>query len=103
MSRFALPADRVIDRRAFIGARWRPADRPARWIAIVGAQCLSQRGVTCRVCADHCGAGAIRFRPMRGGIAVPIVDAATCTGCGACRAPCPAAAIALGMETAPCV
>ncbi|MBL8483559.1 MAG: 4Fe-4S binding protein, partial [Rhodocyclaceae bacterium] len=37
----------------------------------------------------------IRFRPQRGGIFTPTLDAAACSGCGACYAGCPVAAISL--------
>lgn len=63
------------------------------WRASAGAECLSVNGVQCRACQDHCDAGAIRFRPMTGGRARPEFDAAACTGCGACTAPCPVDAI----------
>lgn len=61
--------------------------------------CLSLRGVLCRICGEHCEARAIRFRPSPGGRAQPLIDAARCTGCGACRAICPERAVAL-IETA---
>lgn len=95
-------ADHALSRRAFIGARWRSASSGTQSALTIGPSCLSNQGIACRVCAEHCGAGAIHFRPMRGGIAAPIVDAAACTGCGDCQAACPAAAIALGAGTASC-
>ncbi|MCB1906791.1 MAG: ferredoxin-type protein NapF [Rhodocyclaceae bacterium] len=61
--------------------------------ARIGATCLAIRGVECRICGDHCEAGAIRFRPARGGIRLPEIVPDACTGCGACFAPCPEAAI----------
>ncbi|CAL96560.1 ferredoxin-type protein NapF [Azoarcus olearius] len=65
----------------------------------LGASCIAQHGVECRVCGEACGAGAIRFRPRAGGVALPEVEAARCTGCGACVAPCPVRAISLQMNT----
>lgn len=64
--------------------------------AEVAANCLASRGVECRVCEDPCDAAAIRFSPRLGGPPLPAIDAALCTGCGACVAPCPAGAIAVG-------
>lgn len=63
--------------------------------AFVGDSCLSVQGVMCRTCEDHCDEAAIRFRPMTGGRAQPIIDLEDCTGCGACVAPCPADALTL--------
>ena len=65
------------------------------WRATASDGCLSSLGTGCRICEDHCDAGAIRFRPMPGGRARPGFDPDTCTGCGACVAPCPVGAIAL--------
>lgn len=55
--------------------------------------CIARQGVECRVCGEACGEAAIRFRPRIGGAALPVIEAERCTGCGACVAPCPAAAI----------
>lgn len=63
--------------------------------AAIGDACLARSGVECRVCGEACDEAAIRFRPTRGGVAQPQLDAARCTGCGACYAPCPVEAIAL--------
>lgn len=71
---------------------------PWRLKAVIGDACLARRGVECRVCGEVCGAAAIRFRPSRGGVAQPQFDAACCTGCGGCLAPCPAGAIAMKNE-----
>ena len=59
----------------------------------IAATCLPLQGVECRVCGEACDAGAIRFRPRVGGAALPEVDNAACSGCGACIAPCPVTAI----------
>lgn len=62
--------------------------------------CFSQQGIACRACEDHCDESAIRFRLMTGGRSAPQIDIDTCTGCGACVAPCPANAITLGRPAA---
>jgi len=49
--------------------------------------------VVCRTCGEQCETGAIRFHIGARGVATPTLDAAQCTGCGACIAPCPSAAI----------
>jgi ferredoxin-type protein NapF len=55
----------------------------------------------CQTCKDACGDGAIRFVYAAGRIPEPQVDLDRCTGCGACVAPCPAAAIEIhGHEAA---
>lgn len=63
--------------------------------ARIAESCLPRRGVECRICGDHCPVAAIRFSPRLGGPPVAEVDAATCTGCGACVAPCPVNAISI--------
>lgn len=63
--------------------------------AQVASTCLAQRGVECRICGDHCTVTAIRFSPRLGGPPVAEIDPATCTGCGACVAPCPVNAISI--------
>lgn len=70
---------------------------PLPWAiqAAISDPCLTRAGVECRVCGDFCDPRAIRFPPRAGGVAVPEVDAAACTGCGACLAPCPAGAVTL--------
>ncbi|MBE2257392.1 MAG: ferredoxin-type protein NapF [Candidatus Accumulibacter sp.] len=71
------------------------ADGQAPWSAraVIGERCLAAQQVECRICGDHCEAAAIRFVARLGGIAAPLVDAARCSGCGACLAPCPTRAI----------
>ncbi|ENO78397.1 ferredoxin-type protein NapF [Thauera sp. 63] len=73
----------------------RPAEGDAPWSfkASIGQACLAAAGVECRVCGETCPAGAIRFRPRIGGVALPQLEAEACTGCGACFAPCPTRAI----------
>lgn len=63
--------------------------------ASIGEDCLAVQRVECRVCGEQCEAGAIRFQPQAGGVALPTVDKAQCTGCGACVASCPTRAISV--------
>ncbi|MGQ9365531.1 ferredoxin-type protein NapF [Azospirillum sp. ST 5-10] len=77
----------ALDRRGG-GAPW-------RLTAAVGPRCLAVASVECRVCGEHCPAGAIRFRPLGRGRWLPDIDGAACTGCGACVGPCPTGAVAL--------
>lgn len=71
-------------------------DRPP-WAlkASIAAGCLALNRVVCSVCAERCEVRAIRFRPALGAAPTPTIDAATCTGCGACVAACPVSAISL--------
>ncbi len=81
------------------GALERPAEAadtpPWQSELVIGASCLDRRGIVCRACGDHCDEGAIRFRPLPGGLAEPLVAQELCSGCGACVAPCPIEAIAV--------
>lgn len=71
--------------------------QPSPWTARarIGTPCVALHGVVCRSCQDACPEGAIRFRPRHGAVARPEIALASCTGCGACVAPCPADAIAV--------
>ena len=60
--------------------------------------CLASQGVHCRSCEDYCEPQAIRFPARAGGVPQPVLETATCTGCGACVAPCPPRAIAVGVS-----
>lgn len=73
-------------------------DPPWLLKAHVLPECLAFAQVVCRTCGEHCPVGAIRFPPVVGGVAHPLVNTATCTGCGACYAPCPKQAIRLVEE-----
>ncbi len=79
------------------GALLRGEDHASAWTikARIAESCLPRRGVECRICGDHCAAAAIRFSPRLGGPPAAEVDFDSCTGCGACVAPCPVAAISL--------
>lgn len=62
--------------------------------ARVDDRCLALNGVHCQACRDACPTQAIRF-PLRPGVPGPVVDDPTCTGCGACVAPCPVDALSV--------
>jgi len=68
--------------------------RPWRIDIDVSDACMSAQGVVCRVCPEHCDAGAIRFLTPAA-IGYPEIDEQKCTGCGACVAPCPTRAISI--------
>lgn len=57
--------------------------------------CIAFQGVECRACSDPCEPRAIRMRPRVGGVALPDIDLPSCTGCGACYAPCPVQALSI--------
>lgn len=69
----------------------------APWLlkARIALSCLALKQVVCRSCGESCPTGAIHFRLAAGSIAKPELDAATCTGCGACVSPCPVAAVTI--------
>ncbi len=71
------------------------------WRVDVDDKCLSVQGVSCRACEDHCDAQAIQFQLMTGGRAQPMISFDTCTGCGACVAPCPANALSMHLPQPP--
>jgi ferredoxin-type protein NapF len=72
-------------------------------VAAIAASCLSLNGTSCRICAEHCEVGAIRFRLELGGRARPSVGE-SCDGCAACLPVCPVGAVFLiaKPEAAPC-
>lgn len=72
-----------------------PGQAPWHVLARIGGGCIAQDGVECRVCGECCDAGAIRFRPRAGGVALPELDAGACSGCGACISTCPTQAISM--------
>lgn len=69
------------------------ARHPWTWGAHIGAACLAQQQVECRVCGEFCDHQAIRFKPQLGGISTPVVQLSSCTGCGHCVSKCPTQAI----------
>ncbi|MBF6022471.1 ferredoxin-type protein NapF [Lysobacter niastensis] len=67
---------------------------PWELLAEAGDACLPRHGVVCSSCRDVCPEQAITFLVMTA-VPAPAVDAARCTGCGACVGICPVAAISL--------
>ena len=94
-----------LSRRRFFGIRGQSAPAPEEprvpQVAVVGDACLPRRGIDCRVCGETCESSAIRFAPRLGGPPLPLIDAAACTGCADCLAPCPADAITLRPAAPP--
>ncbi len=88
---------RVCARGALDAAALAAGRRPWALAARIGEACLSAAGVVCRVCGEQCEAGAIRFRLAPGGRSRPEVGPG-CTGCGACVAPCPVAAVGMTAD-----
>ena len=78
-------------RRALLTGRRPPPVQTAPTVAgaVIGAGCLTARGVACWNCAEACGEGAIRLTPTLGGPSRPSIDSERCTGCGECVVPCP--------------
>ena len=71
---------------------------PWRLKADINARCLSLNAVICRACGETCGERAIRFELHPGGVATPILDKDSCTGCGDCFAVCPAKAVEISSN-----
>nr|WP_211112651.1 ferredoxin-type protein NapF [Azospirillum sp. SYSU D00513] len=69
--------------------------RPWSHVAAVADTCLSAQRVFCRSCGEACPESAIRFALARGGVAQALVDASSCTGCGACVSACPSNSITM--------
>jgi ferredoxin-type protein NapF len=86
--------------RACQSGALRPAEQQPPWQlrAQIGGQCLQEKGTECRICGDYCEPRAIRFLPRPEGSSQLLFDTAACTGCGACQAPCPAAAISVQAQ-----
>ncbi|WP_428604968.1 ferredoxin-type protein NapF [Sedimenticola sp.] len=68
---------------------------PWKILALIQSTCLSLNAVICRSCAEACDERAIRFQLEVGGVAKPLLDSDSCTGCGACFAVCPIRAVTL--------
>lgn len=75
-------------------------DRRMGHVMQISAGCLVHAGIACMSCRDACPEQAIAMQPRIGAPFLPRIDAAACTGCGACSATCPAEAIpAVKRET----
>ena len=82
------------------GALARDADAaPWHRSVVIDIRCLAKNKVVCRSCAEACETNAINFQPTLGGVALPQVSDALCSGCGACVAICPSEAIQVGTRT----
>lgn len=68
-------------------------------VVSISPACLSLNSVVCRTCGEHCDTRAIRFLLQSGAVAMPNIDAASCTGCGACVGVCPVNAIRVQNKT----
>lgn len=70
-------------------------EQPWTLVAGIGDACLLRKGVSCRSCTDMCDERALRFDLRAGPVGAIEVNAASCTGCGACVSTCPTDAITL--------
>lgn len=94
-----------LSRRALLGGRPRYGADPGPRVATLSGNCLAVAGVACGICADPCEPRALRIKPQLGGRALPLIDAAACTGCGDCLPICPVGSLSLApapQETNPC-
>jgi len=75
--------------------------KAAPWIhkARVTEKCLNYQEVLCRSCGDRCPEHAIVFRPRIGGKISLEIELDSCSGCGACAAPCPVQAIVMATPS----
>lgn len=72
------------------------ADKPWQISAAIDTnKCIAYQGVECRSCYDPCENRAITMSPRPGGISIPRVETASCSGCGACVSVCPVSAISM--------
>ena len=46
-------------------------------------------GTDCGACSEHCPTKAVKMRPFRKTLLLPVVDPDICVGCGACEYACP--------------
>ena len=46
-------------------------------------------GTDCGACSEHCPTKAVKMRPYRRTLLLPVVDPDICVGCGACEYACP--------------
>ena len=71
------------------------AARPWNQKIFIAASCLASQGTACRACSDRCPSSAIHFRQLAASSTVPMLEQASCNGCGACISACPVDAIDL--------
>lgn len=69
------------------------SESPWQLKANINDKCLAQQNVECRSCGETCDTMAIQFRLQLNKVAQPVITSDDCTGCGACVAVCPTAAI----------
>lgn len=98
----------LLSRRAFLTGSHRQEITPvpgtaanAGVVAAVSGVCLAARGIACGSCVDPCAPRALLLKPLLGGRALPVIDAAACTGCGDCLSVCPVGALALVPAASP--
>lgn len=68
-------------------------ERPWHYQARIKQDCLTYKGIECRVCQDNCDVSAITFRLSAGRVAQPHINLELCNGCGACVKGCPTKAV----------
>lgn len=66
---------------------------PWDWIARINDDCMTHQGIVCQSCRDVCAPKAIGFNRQMRGVSTPMINIESCTGCGACIAPCPSHSI----------
>ncbi len=64
----------------------------------IGRGCLTHSGVICQTCRDICQEGVFSFVLMPRAAPQPVVDPASCTGCGACVSACPGEAVTIDAK-----
>ncbi len=64
-------------------------------VAEISGTCLLAAGIACQLCTDICEPQALRLDPGVRPMGRIRLETASCTGCGACLAPCPNTAITL--------
>lgn len=74
--------------------------RPWRIHAEISGHCLAEQGISCVLCCERCEQDAIRSWPALRGRSRMETDKDSCTGCGACIAPCPVNAISMQSPSA---
>ena len=77
------------------GALKKTPDKPVWTVraTLDSTVCLACRNIECLSCYDPCEARAVSLTARIGGVAIPMINSAACTGCGACFGVCPVHAI----------